>query len=214
MQYIVGRIGGSMFISESIAPLFPAGYAHARRISCDVNGAAVDPHGVSYELNSLTYGWWMSGRTYAYNDPDMMVFEGYTADDNMARLLSAVISGTVFLDGDDLTGSTGQALAKQYLTLARINDVARLGKTLRPVEGNTGTSPSDVFFLQDGPSAYLAVYNFGASAATKVVDLARAGLNGSMQYTATDLWTGSTSSVTGTLSVSLDARAGKLFSLR
>jgi hypothetical protein len=214
MQYIVGRIGGSMFISESIAPLFPAGYAHARRVSCDVNGAALDPHGVSYELNSITYGWWMSGRTYAYNDPDMMVFEGYTADDNMARLVSAVISGTVFLDGDDLTGSTGQALAKQYLTLPRINAVARLGKTFRPVEGNTGTGPSDVFFLQDGASAYLAVYNFGSSAATKVVDLARAGLSGTMQYTAMDLWSGSASSVTGSLSVNLDARTGRLFSLQ
>jgi hypothetical protein len=214
MKYIVDRIGGSMFISESIAPLFPAGYGHARRISCDVNGAAVDPHGSSYELNSLTYGWWMSGRTYAYNDPDMMVFEGYTAGDNLTRLLSAVISGTVFLDGDDLTGSTGQALARAYLTLPRINAIAQLGKTFRPVEGNTGTSPSDVFSLQDGQAAYVAVFNYASAAEAKVVDLARAGLSGSTTYAATDVWSGSTSSVTGTLTVNLDAGAGRLFALR
>jgi len=211
MKYVVDRIGGAMFISESIAPLFPAGYGHARRISCDVNGAAVNPHGSSYELNSLTYGWWMNGRTYAYNDPDMMVFEGYTADDNLTRLLSAVISGTVFLDGDDLTEATGQALARAYLTSPRLDDIARLGKTFRPVEGNTGTDPSDVFFLQDGATAYLAVFNYGSAAEAKVVDLARAGLSGSAAYTATDVWTGSTSSVTGTLTVDLDAGAGRLF---
>ena len=87
-----------------------------------------------------------------------MVFEGYTADDNMTRLLSAVVSGTVFLDGDDLHRvSTGQALARAYLTNGRINDVARLGQAFRPVEGNTGTAPSNVFVLQDGARYYLAV---------------------------------------------------------
>jgi hypothetical protein len=213
MRYLVDRIGGSMFISESIAPLFPAGYGHARRISCDVNGAAVNPHGTSYELNSVTYGWWMSGRTYAYNDPDMMVFEGYTADDNLTRLLSAVISGTVFLDGDDLTAPTGQALARAYLTVPGINRVAQLGRTFRPVEGNTGTDPSDVFILQDGMTAYLAVFNFGSTAQAKVVDLARAGLAGTTTYAATDVWSGSRSEVTGTLTVNLDAGAGRLFAL-
>jgi hypothetical protein len=214
MQYIVDRIAGSMFISESIAPLFPAGYGHARRASCDVNGAAVDPHGVSYLLNSVTYGWWMSGRTYAYNDPDMMVFEGYTADDNLTRLLSTVISGTVFLDGDDLTESTGQALARAYLTLPRINAVAELGQTFRPVEGNTGTAPSDVFVLPHGATTYLAVFNFGATAQTRVVDLARAGLSGTAGYTATDLWSGTALPVAGTLPVVLSAGAGRLFSLQ
>jgi hypothetical protein len=213
MEYIVNRIGGSMFISESIAPLFPGGYGHARRISCDVNGAAVDPHGASYELNSVTYGWWMSGRTYAYNDPDMVVFEGYTADDNLTRLLSAVLSGTVFLDGDDLTEPTGQALARAYLTVPRLNGVAQLGRTFRPVEGNTGTSPSDVFVLQDGTTTYLAVFDFGSAAQAKVVDLARAGLVGTKTYAATDLWSGSSSSVTGTLTVTLDAGAGRVFAL-
>ncbi len=41
MQYVVDRIGGTMFISASIAPLFPYGYAHARRVACDTYGAAV-----------------------------------------------------------------------------------------------------------------------------------------------------------------------------
>ena len=36
MQYVRDAVGGKMFVSLSIAPLFPgAEYAHSRRISCD-----------------------------------------------------------------------------------------------------------------------------------------------------------------------------------
>ncbi|HEY0867085.1 MAG TPA: hypothetical protein VGE01_06900, partial [Fimbriimonas sp.] len=56
-----------IFISLSIAPMFPHGYGHSRRISCDVfsNIGASE-----YFLNSLNYGWWTGGRLYQYNDPD------------------------------------------------------------------------------------------------------------------------------------------------
>ncbi len=167
-----------------------------------------------YELNSASYGWWMSGRMYPFNDPDEMVFTGYTASDNMTRLMSAVVSGTVFLDGDDLTQAPAQALARAYLTNDRINAVARLGKAFRPVEGNTGTNPSNVLVLENGGVTYLAVFNFGTSAVTTAVDLARAGLSGSQSYAVTDLWTGGTATAQGTLSVALDAEFGKLFALK
>ena len=38
MKQIVDEIGGRMFISLSIAPLFPSGYGNARRLSCDTKG--------------------------------------------------------------------------------------------------------------------------------------------------------------------------------
>ncbi len=215
MKYVLDRIAGAMFVSESIAPLFPYQYGHARRVSCDVSGAATTGLGsAEYELNSATYSWWLSGPLYAFNDPDMMVFEGYTADDNMTRLLSAVISGTVFLDGDDLTEATGQALARAYLTDGRLNDVVRLGRAFRPVEGNTGTSAATEFVLVDGTTYYLAVFNFGTSATTTSVDLARAGLDGTHAYAVSDLWSGVASSATGTLSVALEAGSGKIFTLK
>jgi alpha-galactosidase len=213
MKYVLGRIGGSMFVSESIAPLFPYHYAHARRVSCDVYGAAVGLTSSQYELNSMTYGWWMSGHVYTYNDPDSMVFEGFTPNENMVRLLTAVVSGTVFLNGDDLSGATGQALAKAYLTNGRINDIVRLGKTFRLVEGNTGTAPADLFVMHDGSKHYLAVFNFGTSAVTRSIDLQRAGLNASTPYAVTDVWSGAPSSATGTLSVALDAKFAKLIEL-
>jgi hypothetical protein len=214
MKYVVDRIAGTMFISASIAPLFPYGYAHARRIACDTYGAAVGPLSTQYEMNSASYGWWMNGRLYRYNDPDGMVFEGFTASDNMTRLVSGAVTGTVFLNGDDLTRAPAQALARAYLTNARINDVARLGKAFRPVEGNTGTNPSDVLVLHDGATYYIAVFNFGASAVTRPVDLARAGLSAATSYSVTDLWSGATSTATGTLNVSLDAGFARIFALR
>jgi len=51
MKHIVDRIGGSMFISASIAPLFPYGYAHARRVACDTYGAATGSLSTQYEMN-------------------------------------------------------------------------------------------------------------------------------------------------------------------
>ncbi len=47
------KIGHPFFISLSIAPLFPSGYGHSRRISCDVTGSLAD---TEYLLNSLAYG--------------------------------------------------------------------------------------------------------------------------------------------------------------
>ncbi len=143
-----------------------------------------------------------------------MVFEGFTANDNMTRLVSGAVSGTVFLDGDDLTRAPAQALARAYLTNDRINAVARLGKTFRPVEGNTRTEPADVLVLHDGAKHYLAVFNFRSSAVTNMVDLARAGLDVSTTYTATDLWSGSVSTAKGTLGVSLEPGFARLFALQ
>jgi len=213
MRYIRDRIAGAMFISASISPLFPHGYAHARRVSCDTYGAATGFASSQYQLNSTTYGWWMSGRLYQYNDPDYMVFDGFSAAANMTRLLSAVVSGTVFLSGDDLTNGSAQALARSYLTNPRINRLARLGRTFRPVESNTGTGPSEVLVLRDGSSTYLALFNFSGSAVTRSVSLARAGLDPARIYTVTDLWTGATWTAHGTLDVPLDRDYAKLLQL-
>ena len=214
MRYLRDRIGGSMFISESIAPLFPYQYGHARRVACDTFGAATGQYGAEYELNSVSYGWWMNGKLYTYNDPDSMVFEGFTTNDNMTRMISAVISGTVFLNGDDLTSAAAQALARAYLTNPRMNAVARLGKSFRPIEGNTGPHPVDTFVLKDGATTYLAAFNFGTVAVTRSIDLGRAGLDAARTYTATDLWSNAATQVHGSLPVSLDPGFARLYRLQ
>lgn len=214
MAYIRDRIAGTMFISLSIAPIFPSQYGHARRISCDVYG---DLSGSStsseYLLNSLTYGWWQNGTIYKYTDPDHMVLKSNT-EEARSRVNSAVIAGTVFLNGNDLTQSAEQGRALQLLTNNSVNEVARKGKAFRAVEGNTGSAAADAFVLQDGSAYYLALFNYSlTSARTVSLSLARAGLSGSATYTVSDLWSGTTSTASGTLNVQLAAGQSKLLKL-
>ena len=209
MQYILGRLGGRMFISESIAPIFPNGYAHARRIACDTSKSISE---TQYEMESVTSGWWISGRLYQYSDPDMMKFAGVSGAENQSRLISGAVSGTLFLNSDDLTLAANQSLAMSCLTNSAINEVARTGRTFRAIEGNNGTGAGDIFVRQDGASWCVAVFNYGGTATNKVVDFARAGISGT--FTAVDLWSGATSATIGTsMNVSLNARQSKLFRL-
>jgi alpha-galactosidase len=209
MKHLSDQNNGRMFLSESIAPIFPFQYAHSRRIACDTSSPISD---TAFEMASVTYGWWIGGRLYQFNDPDIMKFAGVTANENQSRLISCAISGTVFLNGDDLTTRTGQRLALTYLTNAGICEVARAGAGFRPVEGNTGTNATDVFVRQDGSAWYVAVFNYTASNAIKTLNLTRLGITGS--YVAQDLWSGALGAVSGkTWHVSLGARQAKLFRL-
>lgn len=210
MQYLVTQNNGRMFLSASIAPLFPYRYAHSRRIYCDAAGSINDTHDT---MQAVNYGWWMHGRLYQFNDPDLMKFTGATANENQSRLINCAISGTVFLNSDDLASPSGQALAQNCLTRSRINEVARAGISFRPVEGNTGAAASDVFIRQDGNTWYVAVFNYSTLGSIKNLNLARLGLTGA-PYTAVDLWSGNVSTVSGpTWSISLAARQAKLFRL-
>ena len=56
----LSRAGHPIFLSLSIAPLFPHGYGHARRRWRDAFGHTED---VRYILNALNFGWW-TNRTF------------------------------------------------------------------------------------------------------------------------------------------------------
>lgn len=209
MQYIATENAGRMFLSESIAPIFPYQYAHARRIFCDASTSITD---TERTMQAVSYGWWLNGRLYQFNDPDMMKFAGGTTDENQSRLINCAISGTVFLNSDDLASTTGQSLAQTYLTNEAINAIARSGISFQAVEGNTGTTAPNIFTHQNGSTWYVAVFNYSSSATNLAVDLTRAGISGI--YTAEDLWSGALSAVTGTTwIVNLNAKQAKLFRL-
>ena len=209
MQYLVSQNNGRMFLSEAISPIFPYQYAHSRRIYCDT---ATSINDTAATMQAVSYGWWLNGRLYQFNDPDLMKFSGGTANENQSRLINCAVAGTVFLNSDDLASSTGQNLARTCLTNASINEVARAGISFRPVEGNTGTNSADIFVRQDGSTWYVAIFNYTTSPVGKTVNLARLGISGT--YTAMDLWSGTLSTVSGaTWNVNLGARQAKLFRL-
>jgi len=209
MQHVLNAINGRMFISESIAPLFPYQYAHSRRIACDAQASLIG--NTEYTMNSVSYGWWL-GNVYQFNDPDVMVFgNGATTNEAQSRLISGAVTG-MMLNGDDLTMPDGQAAAQIYLTNAAMDNVARIGQSFMPVEGNTGSSAVNTFVRQDGATWCLAVFNYGSSSAIRNVDLNRVGLPPG-NYRMTNLWDGTASTVSGSVNVSLNAKQSKLFRL-
>ena len=136
-----------MFISESIAPIFPYQYADSRRIACDAQGSRISD--TAYTMNAVSCGWWID-QLYPFNDPDLMVFgNGANTSENQSRLINCAITGS-FLDGDSLTNAASVAAAQSCLTNRAINDVARVGETFRPVDGATGTGAADILERQDG----------------------------------------------------------------
>ena len=210
MSNVLSQINGRMFVSESIAPLFPYQYGHSRRIACDAGTSLIG--NTEYTMNSVTYGWWLDD-LYLFNDPDMMVFNGYgaTTNENQSRLINAAITG-LFLDGDDLTGASGQQGADYGLTNNFINTVARFGQTFTPVDGNTGTSAANIFSLQNGTDWYVAVFNYTTGETNIAVNLARAGLPAG-NYVALNLCDRSAVSVSNSFDVILNPAQSKLFEL-
>ena len=224
MKFILDEIGNEMFISLSIAPLFPGGYGHARRISCDTMGHISGRNqSVEYMLNSLTYGWWTSPSVYIADGDEIplgpVANEG-SRNENEARsrFLSAVITGGMILDSSAFFDDpTARDLAPKVYTNARINALAATGKPFRPVEGDTGDQAADVFVREENGTYYLAVFNFnGDTAVSKQVPLERVAqvFAGGEPASVTDLWTDSQlDSATGTLRISLGPAESKLLRL-
>lgn len=208
MEYLLNQIHGSMFLSESIAPIFPYQYGHSRRISCDVGQSSIA--NIQYLLNSVSYGWWIDD-LYAFNDPDIMVLAGVTTNEEQSRVLSAAITG-LFLDTDSLTNAASQDAAVACLTNNAVNAVARAGRTFVAMEGNTGVGASPGFAGQIGNSYYAALFNYSSDALVTNLNLARAGISG--VFAARDLWNGALLPVTNSeVNVSLNGAQGRLFQL-
>jgi len=167
MKQIVEETGNRMFLSLSIAPLFPSGYGHARRLSCDTKGhISGGDQTTEYMLNSLTYGWWTDKNLYI-TDPDHVVL-GEKADqgarsltEGKSRLLSAIISGGMILDSSRLADDTqGRELARSVYDNRNLFAVASEGMAFRPVEGDTGDKATAVFSRPSPHGVYVALFNY------------------------------------------------------
>ncbi|WP_263376940.1 alpha-galactosidase [Granulicella aggregans] len=225
MKQVVAEAGPKMFLSLSIAPLFPSGYGHARRLACDTKGhIAGREQSTEYMLNSLTYGWWSSKNLYI-TDPDHVVLGSKadlgarTVDEGKSRLLSTVISGGMILDSSQLADDPeGQALAKDVYNNRAWMKIAAEGKTFLPVEGNTGDQGANVFYRPTLHGAYVAIFNFDEKKKQKVsVSLARIDekLAPAGSVSVVDVASGTAlEPAKGELSVSLEPAASTLLELR
>jgi hypothetical protein len=219
------KIGRPFFLSLSIAPLFPA-YGHSRRVSCDAFGRIEDS---KYMLNAVTFGWWTNGTLYRFNDPDHTVIardtDPYhdqapagsvqTIDEARSRVNASVIAGTLLLDSDDLLDHRAQQRAEELLTNAAILEVARAGRSFRPMEGDAGTRAASVFTRNepDG-STLVAVFNYSRTEASNVkLSLPRLGLEPSSTYRVTDLWSGDSHDAQGAFDVQLKSAESTILHL-
>ncbi len=199
------RIGRPFFISLSIAPMFPHGYAHSRRISCDVfaNIGASE-----YLLNSTNYGWWPAGRLYAFDDPDSacvyqpMDEPPVTEAEARTRFTASVISGGMMIMGDDLTKTPNRDRVKRLFSNSEVLALARRAPQFWPVDGTTETKAGDAFVWHDGGTTYVAAFNFAKDAPrTARLPLSRLGL--AHATSVHDLWTGTDRSFAGDLTLDL-----------
>ncbi len=198
-----------MYLNLSISPLFPSQYANSRRIACDTFG---DISKIEYTLNSLTYGWWLSG-VYDFNDADHVVLDGYTEGENRARVTSSVITG-IFISGDDFSASgsdAGKERARRFLTDPEINDVARIRKSFRPIKGNTANRAANLFCYADRDYYYLAAFNYANTNVTLTVDLSRAGLKTPDAVSAKELWSKLTANVSSPMTIPIGPADAALY---
>jgi hypothetical protein len=224
MRQIVEENGGQMFLSLSIAPIFPSGYGNSRRISCDTKGhISGKDQSTEYMLNSLTYGWWTSGNLYIA-DPDHVVL-GVKADhgarsiiEGRSRLLSAIISGGMILDSSRLADDPqGQDFARAVYGNRKLLAVASEQKAFRPVEGDTGDRAATAFMRRSERGYYLAVFNYDDKEAHTIrVPLARIAqrLAAAGKVTVHDVATGeTTTAANGEVAVTLAPAESKLMEL-
>ncbi len=186
------KAGKPFFISLSIAPLFPCGFGHARRFSCDAFGTYED---IAYILNAQTYSWWTNDALYAFNDPDHIVLlksfgmeKDSTEGEARARYTAAAIAGGVMMLSDDYDRPEAMNRARMFATNPEVNAVARSRVSFRPVDFN-GTEAAHAFTGSVNGEEYLAVFSWNMAGEDIAIDLTRAGLP---ETTYRDLWSGKT----------------------
>lgn len=201
MKYLLDAFKGKFYVTQAISPLFPSNYAHSRRIACDAFAGINDSE---YTLNGLSYGWWLDN-AYRYNDPDhlLMYREGITEGENRARVTSGVITG-IYMNGDDLTikgPDTAKERVKKFFVNPEINEIARIGRSFRPVYGDRPSEKGrseNYFMLQHGQELYVAVFNYSKEQnldySLSFADLGIAG-----KKTGRELWSGEEAGLDGEL---------------
>ena len=210
----ISKAGREIFVSLSIAPLFPYFLGNGRRCCCDSFGHIEDTR---YVLNALNFGWWQSGTIYRYNDPDHLalfhsVIDGRgetTKGEARSRYLSGVISGTMMILSDNYDRPEARERARSLANNAAVNALAGIGRPFRPVELKSDTTP--FYTLTHDGRHYAAVFNFSAQEQTLSFRAARGGLP--ERGIAKNLWDGSETEYYGNLSVTLPGHDCAIFEI-
>jgi alpha-galactosidase len=118
---------------------------------------------------------------------------------------SAAITG-LFICGDDFShdgDALGKKRAEKFLTNPGIDTVARISKSFRPVEGDTGSRAANLFTCHDKNDFYLAVFNYSNTATNWNIDFSRIGFKTGGPVEAKELWSGTAIPATDSMTIQL-----------
>lgn len=173
MTYLTRRLDNTMLVYAAISPnMATAPFVHMRRIACDAYSKINE---TAYTLNSTTYGWWLQ-RSYDYIDADHIVFKNEPAGMNRARLLSAIVTGTLITGDDYSSPGPWRTTARSLLQNKELMQAAQDGAAFTPVEGNTGDKPGRFFVHKTTERTYLAIINYSDTALQYTIDAIRWGI--------------------------------------
>jgi alpha-galactosidase len=210
MEFLLKQLDDKMLVYAAISPSLASGrYVHVRRIACDAFKSIKD---TEYTLNGVSNGWWQT-YLYDYIDADHVVFSDQSDEENRARFLSAIVTGTC-INGDDFSKQgkwTGTA--KRLLQKTEILKVLQDGKAFVPVEGNRGKLASQLFVKQVGNVKYLAIFNYNDEAKPFTIDFSRIGLKASEIYSCENLITQKRESFKNNQALSVGAKDAIIFKI-
>lgn len=215
-----------IFLALSISPLFPHQYANSRRIACDTWGRIGH---TEYCMNAVTGSWW-TDRLYQFNDPDHLVMIGNNEEDtsegeNRARLTSGAICGMMLVADNfspsDTSGRGNCALSRQrahdLLLNADILDIARRGRTFRPVYGHRefndrAEGAASLFVRHTDDAVFLAAFNYGQDEMHVDIPLADLGILHPIACIS-ELWMHADVPFSSAIPVSVPARDARVYKI-
>ena len=210
MEFLLKQLDNKMLVYAAISPSLASGrYIHMRRIACDAFKSIKD---TEYTLNGISNGWWQT-YLYDYIDADHVVFSDQSDQENTARFLSAIVTGTCITGDDFSRQGKWNSTAKRLLNNAEILNVLKDGKAFLPVEGNRGKSASQLFVKQVGNVKYLALFNYSDEAKSFTSDFSRIGLNINEVYSCQNLITRKTENFKNNQALSVAAKDAIIFKI-
>ncbi len=146
----------------------------------------------------------------AWNDPDMLeVGNGMTTNEDRAEFSLWAAMAAPLIAGNDLRSASAATLGIYTNRAVIAVDQDSLGRQGVQVQTANGL---DVLAkpLANGDVA-VVLFNENASAATISTNVATVGKSGASSYALTDLWSGATSTTTGTISASVPGHGAAMY---